>query len=143
MGYRSDVRILTTQKGFKELKKFTDKYLKTKNYTYGNLLDNPEIDEETKYAKYVGWNCIKWYEDCEGYEEVDAVMNGLNHLKESDYSYRYARIGEDYSDYEESYYESNREEEQDLEFPCMNRCFDDDYIIDCMRDSEKENDIEI
>ena len=28
MGYRSDVRIMTSRKGFDELKKFTDKYLK-------------------------------------------------------------------------------------------------------------------
>ena len=28
MGYRSDVRIMTTKKGFNELKKYTDKYLK-------------------------------------------------------------------------------------------------------------------
>ena len=54
MGYRSDVRIMTTKKGFNELRKFTDKYLKDKNFTYGNLLDDLEINEETKYAKYFG-----------------------------------------------------------------------------------------
>ena len=48
MGYRSDVRIMTTKKGFNELRKFTDKYLKDKNFTYGNLLEDLEINEETK-----------------------------------------------------------------------------------------------
>ena len=31
MGYRSDVRIMTSKKGFDELRKFTDQYLKEKN----------------------------------------------------------------------------------------------------------------
>ena len=37
MGYRSDVRIITSKKGFKELRKFTDNYLKEKNWEYVNL----------------------------------------------------------------------------------------------------------
>lgn len=37
MGYRSDVRIITSKKGFDELKKITDKILKDKNIKYGNL----------------------------------------------------------------------------------------------------------
>ena len=47
MGYRSDVRIMTSKKGFDELRKFTDKYLKEKNYTYGNLLDQLDLNHET------------------------------------------------------------------------------------------------
>ena len=141
MGYRSDVRILTTRKGYKELRKYTDKYLKDKDYPYGNLLNNLDVDEETKYAKYIGWNCIKWYENCDGYESVDAIMNGLNHLADNNYSYRYARIGENYDDYDELSFESELEEEQDLEYPCMDRCFDDDYIIDSIRDVEIDREI--
>ena len=57
------------------------------------------------------------------------VNNVLDYLKENDYSYRYSRIGENYDDYDEEYYESNREEEQDLTFPSVIREFDDDYIF--------------
>ena len=53
MGYRSDVRILTTKKGFKELKKFTDNYLKEKNYTYGNLLDDCKMIHRTDLQELV------------------------------------------------------------------------------------------
>ena len=60
-------------------------------------------------------------------------MEGLQHLKEKDFSYRYARIGESYDDYDEHYYESEKEEEQDLEYPSMERYFDDDYVIDNMK----------
>lgn len=129
MGYRSDVRILTTKKGFKELKKFTDNYLKGKKFTYGNLLDDCNIIHENNYAKYFGWDSIKWYDDIEGFEDVTAIVEGLNHLKGKDYSYRFARIGESYDDYEEYSHESNREEEQDLAYPSMIREFDDEYVI--------------
>lgn len=137
LGYRSDVRIVTSKKGFDELKKFTDDYLKAKNYTYGNLLDDCKVISENSYSKYFGWDSIKWYENCDDYEDVDAVMEGLHHLADKDFSYRYARIGESYDDYEEMYNESNIEEEQDLEFPSYIRYFDDDYTKDMM----KQNDI--
>ncbi len=39
MGYRSDIRIMKTKKGFKKLKKFNDKY----------LLDHKNINGFTKY----------------------------------------------------------------------------------------------
>lgn len=133
MGYRSDVRIMTTQKGFKELKKFIDNYLKEKNYKYGNSLDECKIIYEDKYAKYIGWNGIKWYRG-ENYEDIDAIEEGLDHLREKDLSYRFARIGESYDDYEEYSYESeNFEDEQDLEFPNMERYFDDEYVVENMK----------
>lgn len=129
MGYRSDVRIVTTKKGFKELKKFTDNYLKDRKYTYGNLLENLDINKETKYSKYFGWDSVKWYEGIEGFDDIDAIMKGLNYLADNNYSYRYARIGESYDDYEQLDYESDIEDEQDLEYPSLNRSFDDDYIF--------------
>ena len=132
MGYRSNVRIVTTRNGFNELKKFTDKYLKDNNYNYGNLLDNLDISHETKHAKYFGWNAIKWYDGIEGYKDVDAIVDGLNHLEKNNYSYRFARIGEEYDDYQELSYTSERKNEQDLEYPSMTRYFEDDWVIQNM-----------
>ena len=143
MGYRSDVRIMTTKKGYEELKKYTDKYLEDKKYSYGNLLDDLQISEETKFAKYFGWDSIKWYDGCEGYEDVDAIMNGLDHLEENNYSYRFARIGESYDDYDEKYFESDIEDEQDLEYPSMTRYFDDDYITHQMKLDAGEVEMEV
>lgn len=101
MGYRSDVRIMTTKK----------------------------FKAENDYAVYFGWNWLKWYD---GYDSVDAIESGLNHLRDKNMSFRFARIGESYDDYEEDSYESENEEEQDLEYPSMNREFDDSYIIEEM-----------
>ena len=142
VGYRSDVRIITTKKGYNELKKYTDKYLNDKKWDYGNLLDEVTINEETRYAKYLGWNNIKWYQYSD-YEDVNAIMNGLDYLKENNFSYRYARIGENYDDYEESYFESELEDEQDLEYPSMERYFDDDYVIHNLNEQDKDDNLEV
>ena len=130
MGYRSDVRIITSKKGFEELNKYVKNYLsKTKESDY-NLMDDLYFKVENKYSCYFGWNWVKWYEN--SYPSVDAVMSGLQHLREKDLSFRYSRIGEDYDDYESDYHESEKEEEQDFEYPSMLREFDDDYVIDMM-----------
>ena len=145
MGYRSDVRIVTSKKGFKVLDDYVKKYLREhdKNRNW-NLLKRPDIKKETPYTTYIGWNCLKWYEYAD-YVDVDAVMTGLNYLKEKGYSYRYSRIGENYDDYDEQYYESDNEEEQDLIYPSIIREFDDDYIFQELeyQSNLKKDDIEL
>lgn len=140
MGYRSDVRIITTKKGFDELNNYVKKYLKEKvNYDY-NLLDNLKFKAENDYTVYFGWNYLKWYE---GYDSVDAIVDGLNHLKENNMSYRFARLGESYDDYEEESFESDLEEEQDLDYPSMLREFDDSYVIEEMNRINSVKDYQI
>lgn len=137
MGYRSDVRIITSKKGFNELNKYVKDYLKNLNHEDYNLLDDLKFKAENDYSVYFGWNWVKWYQ---GYESVDAIESGLQHLKDKDMSFRFARIGESYDDYEEDSYESENEEEQDLDYPSMLREFDDSYVIAEMdkRNSVKE-----
>lgn len=124
MGYRSDVRIMTSKKGFKLLNKYVkDRISKCENKDIYNLLEDIEFNHENDNAKYFGWNNVKWY-----YDDVDFIMEGLQELKKKDYSFRFARIGENYDDYEEDYYDSTKEEEQDLLYPCITRYFLDDMI---------------
>lgn len=58
MGYRSDVRIMTTKKGFKELNEYVKDYLSKLNHDEYNLLDNLEFKAENDYAVYFGWNWL-------------------------------------------------------------------------------------
>ena len=138
MGYRSDVRIVTSKKGYKVLDNYVKKYLRDhdKDRTW-NLLKSPKIKKETPYTTYIGWDCLKWYEYSD-YVDVDAIMTGLDYLKENGYSYRYSRIGE-------KYYESENEEEQDLIYPSIIREFDDDYIFQELeyQSNLKKDDIEL
>ena len=139
MGYRSDVRIITSKKGFERLKNYvSDRIAKSNNPNIYNIMDDIEFEYDNGYSKYFGWNGVKWY-----YDDVDFVMEGLEQLREEDMSYRFARIGENYDDYEEESYESDNEEEQDLDYPLLERYFDDEYIINNMKVYEKDNDKEI
>ena len=142
MGYRSDVRIITSKKGFNELNKYVKDYLSKLDHDEYNLLDNLKFKAENDYSVYFGWNWVKWYSS---YESVDAVESGLQYLKDKDMSFRFARIGESYDDYEEDSYESENEDEQDLDYPSMIREFDDSYVIAEMdkASSVKEYDGEI
>ena len=125
MGYRSDVRIIVSKKGYEQLKKFTDSFLKQKQEDC-NLLDNPEVFHNGKNGVLLGWNNIKWYEYCDD-NLVNSILKGLENLKNKDMSYRIARLGENYDDYDESYYDSGKEE-QDIAFPSIIRKFDDEDI---------------
>ena len=75
MGYRSDVRIVTSKRGYNELKKSIQDYYKEndipKDYQF-DLLNNTNVMEINKYQVYLGWNNIKWY----GYPDVDAIEDG-------------------------------------------------------------------
>lgn len=133
MGYRSDVRIMTSKKGFEELRKYTENYLAGKNWKGGNLLDDLDVDKETTIAKFMGWNQIKWYTDWEEYyADVMAIEKGLDYLEDKQYSYRFARIGENNDDYEERYFDGENDENYDLEYPSMIREFDDEYVKEQM-----------
>jgi len=136
MGYRSDIRIITSKDGFERLKEFIKEYLKDNKEDY-NLLEECDIKEEGKEQCYFGWNYVKWYEH--DYPEVIAIMEGLNHLGENEYSYRYMRIGESYDDIEEQSYDGEKDENIYLEYPNMLREFDDNYIIESIKENQIEN----
>ena len=123
MGYRSDVRIVTSKKGFEELQKYVKGFLGDNN-DY-NLLKSTDVLFEGKNGVLMGWNNIKWYDDCD-FKEIDAIENGMKHLSEKDFGYRFARIGENYDDYEEK--SNDPENEEYLPFPSMTREFDDGYV---------------
>ena len=61
-----------------------------------------DVVHRTKDAIYFGWNDIKWYET---YDGVFPIMSGLNILHKNQCSYRYMRIGEDYGDIDEYFFD--------------------------------------
>lgn len=139
MGYRSDIRIITSKEGFEELKKFVAKYLKQHSETE-NLLESCDIKHEGEKQCYFGWNYLKWYENY--YPDVDAIMEGLEHLDKNEYSYRYMRIGENYDDIEEQYSDGEKDKNICLEYPSMIRDFDDEYIEEQLKTNDKTAEIE-
>lgn len=138
MGYRSEVRIITTKEGYEKLKLYVKEYIenKVKPEERYNLLENCDIEEKDDKMCYLGWNYIKWYDNC--FPEVDAIEDGLNKLEEDDISYRFARIGEDYDDIEEKNYDSSKENDF-IEYPDIIRQFNDEYILDMIHNVEQSN----
>ncbi len=128
MGYRSQVRIIVSKEGYNELKEVVAKealQFATPDYDF-NLLNHTDKISRSADGDQVmlSWDWIKWYDGY--YKDVDAIIHGLAHLKEKGFSYRFSRIGEDYSDIEESWVDG--ELDQDLEYIMIERYFDDDYL---------------
>lgn len=135
MGYRSEIRIITSKEGYEKLNEFVEQYLK--DTEEDNLLKECDIKNIGKEQCYFGWNDIKWHEN--DFKDVDAIMEGLNHLGENEYSYRYMRIGENYEDIEEQFYDGEKDEDIYLEYPSMIREFDDEYIKELISEKTLEN----
>lgn len=102
MGYRSDIRIMTTEEGFKSLNNTIDNYLKENGLGLGNnLLYTLDINKhKARSQRYFGWNNIIWYTHLH-YVYVDVILMGPKELKKENIPYRFTRIGEDISDIEE------------------------------------------
>lgn len=135
MGYRSEIRIITSKEGYEKLNEFVEQYLK--DTEEDNLLKECDIKNIGKEQCYFGWNDIKWREN--DFKDVDAIMEGLNYLGENEYSYRYMRMGENYDDIEEQFYDGEKDEDIYLEYPSMIREFDDEYIKDLISEKTLEN----
>lgn len=135
MGYRSEIRIITSKEGYEKLNEFVEQYLK--DTEEDNLLKECDIKNIGKEQCYFGWNDIKWHEN--DFKDVDAIMEGLNYLGENEYSYRYMRIGENYEDIEEQFYDGEKDEDIYLEYPSMIREFDDEYIKELISEKTLEN----
>lgn len=127
MGYESDVRIVTSEEGFKKLKQFVENYLKEKKVDSEeyNLLNSLDIRSQGKGQCYFGWDSIKWSEYCNNVE-IDAIVEGLDYLEENGYSYRFSSIGENLDDIEENSYNGEKDNIY-LEYPSIIRKFEDDY----------------
>lgn len=129
MGYRSDIRIVTSKKGYKNLEKYVNNYLDQRNLDSSyNLLNSLDIKVDNGKQICFGWDCLKWYDN---YPDVDAIMNGLNYLSENELSYRYMRLGESYDDIEEQYYDGEKDDTY-LIYPSLIRNMDDQFAIETL-----------
>jgi hypothetical protein len=146
MSYLSNVRIITTSDGWNKLKEFSNRYLQEKrgmDYTCLFDFENCCVHSEevcelgiTTYPKivYIGWDNIEWYENEDTYDDIDSIMKGLYYLKDLDIPYRYARISEDYRDYEEMGHMNV--DIADIPYISVVRDFDD---ICTLKEIKKEN----
>ena len=109
------------------MKKINWKILEIFNYANFKLVN--------KYQMYLGWDDIKWYHD---YDDIMALESGLDYLKESNYTFKFSRMGEDFDDIEEIYNDGKRDIKENyyIDFPYLERFYNDDKIKNnlCMQD---------
>ena len=120
MGYYSDVAISMTNKCYEDFLKKIKEYAERNNYTgYENqqikeFLNNTYYGEQIKTDDGVIliWRDVKWYQVTD-YIHISCIMFVLDRIKwENQYSYKFFRIGEDYSDID--YIEVYREEDENV-----------------------------
>lgn len=129
MGYRSDTRIIVSKEGFERLKEFSNNYMENVGEKDYDLMEQIEVRKVNDFEVYFGWNYLKWYAFSDCYKDITAIEEGLSWLANHDYSYRFARIGESYDDYEERSFDSEeREKDIILDYPCLQRYFDDEVV---------------
>ncbi len=115
MGYRSDLRVITTKEGLKQINDF----LKDKIEEIGfNPMDNLFIDKEVKDVAYLGWKRLN-------VKGTDFIELALYELEEKDISYRYCCIGESLEDITEMEYISDKDEKSHLPYISYIRDFDE------------------
>ena len=123
MSYYNDVRILTTVDGYNYFKKVVEKNCKT--YDTFNPLE--EVDflniNEGKNEVYIGWNDVSWWGDYY-YKGALVIKTALDELPAVGYSYRFARIGEEFDDIV-SIGEDGEKEEDVLDYIEISRKFND------------------
>lgn len=120
MGYHSDVRVITTVKGYDEIRE------KIEESKYKYLLNNDAFSvlKRTEKQVYFGWTYIKWYSS---YEDVKFVEKALEQLKEP---YRFGRLGEEGGDFETWF--NDKAEEIGLPEIYEIHEIDDNYVMEEM-----------
>ena len=131
MGYKTDVRLITTLKGFREIKKFAELKL-SENEENAEVLKEPDIEQKYKDIIKLGWN------DMRG-NEVELLQECMLEFMEKDITYRAMYLGENIEDIEENSYTSPRDNKKCIPYPSITREFDEEEDERQLKQYLKEN----
>ena len=118
MGYETEVRVITTQKGFRELNKFADMKLE-ESIEVAKILKEPDINEKYKDIVRLGWADMRS-------SEVELLKSCMSSFIEKDITYRALYLGENLEDIEESCYTSKNDKKSYIPYITIVREFDDE-----------------
>lgn len=127
MGYRSDVKLVISKKGYDMI---AENCAKSDKEWVRNMLTENTITETSKDnnnlrddAISVEWNCVKWYRHFEDVSAVEDILDMLDKKVEEnpelldDYFYKLIAIGED---------NYTTERTNDLDYEIL-----DDFYVEC------------
>ena len=99
MGYRSEVKIVTTREGYDQMCERVDTL--SEGLGTSPLMGScrkPDFFEESDGCVVFGWDYIKWYEGL--FADVSNVADALSEIDECGLPYEFCRIGESWDDIE-------------------------------------------
>lgn len=131
MGYKTEVRLITTLKGFKEIKKFAEEKI-AKNNKDAEIFKEPDIEQKYKDIIKIGWN------DMRG-NEVTLLQECMIELMEKDITYRAMCLGENIEDIVENSYTSSKDNKKFIPYPSITREFDEEEDERQLKQYLKEN----
>lgn len=128
--YRSDVRLLTFDKGVEILKQ---EFEKSKNESYINILKNISINNSTNDIVYLGWNRLN--NDC-----VRFLKDTLYKLEEQNITHKISIMGENFDDIDTYEYVAPEDEDKNIPSLDINRVFNENEIESFFKRYEQEID---
>lgn len=118
MGYRTDVRMITTMEGYKCVQDCVAEQNDVE------ILLQPDIEKQYNDIVYLGWSDIKGM-------EVDTLKDICDELIDRDITFRSMYLGETLDDIEENAHTNQNDEDKYIPYPSIVRNFDD-------KETEKE-----
>lgn len=117
MGYRSNVRVVTTLEGFEIMQEIAFEIAKKEGVANDMVLfpaagEDPDVlfsyyDAQEDYLCF-GFNWVKWYDTC---KDVSLFMEILEVANERGVDWQFIRVGEDFGDIEnlssDNFYSNN------------------------------------
>lgn len=99
MGYRSDIKLITTKEGWEELDKAVSEAEPEQKYRITSLatVSTKKCAANNKEYVLVEWIQIKWYLTS---PQIRAFMQALYTLANKNIMFKFIRVGEDYEDIE-------------------------------------------
>lgn len=117
MSYISDVRIITSKKGFEKLREYSKEIynrLKPNNDgVYDIIEDCGDVVTGENFVE-LNFTDVKWYKT---FPDVQSIEEALDKINEEGYGYSYGRVGEDYNDIETRYVEGTEKFKDDYYLP--------------------------
>ena len=131
MGYYSDVRMIMSKDGFDHFNDLVAECEKEAHCEPCTMNHLSIYDMSSNGLVYFGWDFIKWYP---GMGDIGALEAALKRLAKDEYSYRFARLGEEIGDLETDYFDGYKDEKRlkDVYTPSVRWYFNDEYNIDEM-----------
>lgn len=130
MGYRTEVRFITTKEGYNTMKKYINENSEN-NHGLEDLLEDVDMEKKVKDLVVLGWDSLRG-------DGVEALNEITLDLYDKDISYRYFSLGENIQDIEESSHTSKKDKNKFIPYICITREFDDKYLTQELKQYAKE-----